>query len=536
MTAGLQGPAASADTTGGYLVSNTQNASDPDVVPCNSDLGQGMCLYSSTDMSSGALPGNGYPMSQTHAFFLPSGADPSVQGNWQDKGVVFGEDQITTNKPGGLVPSGANHLWAPDVSFAGDGQFTLLVPDVTDTSVVGMHTKSEIFVAKAANPYGAKFAYTGAALNINHYASDPNVIQTMDGSRHLVYANGDGDTCGDLNYAELDPTETGVSGDRHLDFATNTPGAAAMRADLGTCRYSGTDKSAAHPKNGDAGHAYLEGPTIYWTPQLGGMPGLPGPFILEFAAKPDHVPAQCAAFGQPNTANEVIAYATANDVGGPYDYQGILMCGSPSTNNDRGEWTNQASLAKVTDITGSPRLALVYHDGPNLPGSFHARKAHAECLYYGNGHFAMVTRNNNNNFQSKCIDYGVGLDGRVALRSQATGKIVSSNNGTSSMFADRSAVGPWEKLVLLDEGGGFLNIRADVNDKYVQDHSSGGATRLYADATTAFNGSSAEFRAQFNADHTSVTLFQRQTGQPVSTVGGELRVGGAATTFDILHP
>jgi hypothetical protein len=112
---------------------------------------------------------------------------------------------------------------------------------------------------------------------------------------------------------------------------------------------------------GATGQPYLEGPSLYRTDSWG--TGVPGPYLLEFAAKPTSRPSACAAnLGEPNTANEVIAYATAQSPTGPYTYKGILMCGSSS------EWTDQATLMplQLTDFWGNTHqaIAMYYHDGP----------------------------------------------------------------------------------------------------------------------------------------------------------------------------
>ena len=112
---------------------------------------------------------------------------------------------------------------------------------------------------------------------------------------------------------------------------------------------------------------------------------MPGPFLLVFAAKPTSTPSGCAAnLGQPNSANEVIAYATATSVTGPYTYKGILMCGSST------EWTNQATLMPLRTLFGNDTaIAMYYHDGP---AGNHNRKVHAQCLPFGGGNFVATMR------------------------------------------------------------------------------------------------------------------------------------------------
>jgi hypothetical protein len=92
---------------------------------------------------------------------------------------------------------------------------------------------------------------------------------------------------------------------------------------------------------GGKGRPYLEGPSLYGLPFTTGLAGVPGPYTLVFAAKPTSVPVECRQFGQPNTANEVLAYATSTSgPTGPYTYKGLLMCGSSS------DWTNQATIVR----------------------------------------------------------------------------------------------------------------------------------------------------------------------------------------------
>ena len=328
-------PALANESGGLYLSPN--NASDPDMEQCSFQGVNGYCMYTSQDLNQG---GN-YPMSNTLGFFSTDGY------SWTAEGTVLSEQAYIDQ---GWVPANAKHLWAPAAYQGGDGNWYLFVPDITDVNQ--QHSSSFIGVSRSTNgPFGpftpiARItnpmtdpAHSNQAWN-GGYASDPDVLSVpvRGGGRWMVFANGDTSStnCGTLSIAALDDSMTSISGSQLI-----TINGASV---LGTC--------------GSTGQPYEEGASLYYSAQWG--PEVPGPFLLVFAAKPTSTPSGCNSnLGQPNSANEVIAYATATSVTGPYTYKGILMCGSST------EWTNQATLMPLRTLFGNDTaIAMYYHDGP----------------------------------------------------------------------------------------------------------------------------------------------------------------------------
>src|SRR5690242_16973241 len=74
--------AASADTVGG-AISGTVNSSDPEIFQCPRSSGSGttLCMYTSHDMGTGALP-NYYPMDKTYIYRLKDGLAAANPANW----------------------------------------------------------------------------------------------------------------------------------------------------------------------------------------------------------------------------------------------------------------------------------------------------------------------------------------------------------------------------------------------------------------------------------------------------------------------
>jgi hypothetical protein len=297
--------------------------------------------------------------------------------------------------------------------------------------------------------------------------SDPEPFKDSTG-QYLLWANGDGDTCGGLSIANLSPGLELVSNVQELQV-TGWPG-------WGTCSLTAPfTANASHPQT--VSRPYLEGPSLFkFSDSASDLAGLPATYTLVVPAKPTSTPVECSHFGQPNTNNSVIAYATSTSVRGPYQYQGILMCGSST------EWTNQATVAEITMANGAKRMVLIYHDGPS--GSIHNRKLHAECLWYGAGTFAMASRNATG--FTDCMN-GSGA-GAWALRSHVfrpEGVVSAVQDNGGLLIAGRAAIGPWEQFDVLTSGGAQVsptsgaqilrdaNIRSRFNNKYVSAESAG---------------------------------------------------------------
>ncbi len=411
---------ASADQTVNYYAT-TSNGSDPDVEHCEVTYygmpTEGYCMYTSQDLGAS---GN-YPMTNTEGYFSTDGV------NWTAEGTVFSESQYVSK---GWTPSGAKHLWAPSMALGNDGNYYLYVPDISNVSQ--QHTSSYIGVSRSTSgPFGpfTPLAKVNIPTSLNSgYASDPDVLWDESGTRYLVYANGDtsSPTCGGISIATLDSSMTSIDGSPQQLSISGI-------GSLGNC--------------GNTGHPYMEGASLYWTASWGA--GLPGPYVLEFAAKPTSTPSGCNSNAEPNTANEVIAYATANSPTGPYTYRGILMCGSGT------EWTNQASLMPMTTQDGlHTALAMVYHDGPS---GNHNRKLHAQCLTFGDGAFASTERPVNVS-QGWMPDFGDCMAGYDAVTwgLRYGGKMVSSVLNTSGdsngqlVLNGSIAQGQWEGFSVSD--------------------------------------------------------------------------------------
>jgi hypothetical protein len=343
------GHAAQANTSGSITAS--VNSSDPELIQCPNSAGTGMtlCLFTSLDMGNQPVPSgqNYYPMNQTMLWRLKDGADASKPANWVNQGAVLQESSLTSRG----VPSGANHLWAPGVRYW-NGKYYLYVPDVLDINDESHSSRIFLFTTTTAN--GASgYAYVGrvstpTAPNAG-YASDPMLFVDTHANPYLVYANGDNSNCGGLSIGLLSPTAmTTFAGAAHEITINGFSGLGSLAA---ACT---------------SGHPYLEGAALYHWTEVGAPVTLPFLYVLMFAAKPTSTPSGCS------TANEVIAYATSSFADGPYDYQGIIMCGSSS------EWTNQASVVKHTANNG--KYLFAWHDGG---GTTHNRRTHLLCLRWG---------------------------------------------------------------------------------------------------------------------------------------------------------
>jgi hypothetical protein len=71
----------------------------------------------------------------------------------------------------------------------------------------------------------------------------------------------------------------------------------------------------------------------------------------------------------------------------------------------------------------------------------------------------------------------------ISLTARADGQYVTAENGGASpLVANRAVVGPWERFQLVDQGYGFVAIKALVNGDYVSAEN-GGASALIANRT-----------------------------------------------------
>jgi hypothetical protein len=441
-TAGLPAKVASADSSGAVPGTFGQ-ASDPYVTRCRLGNRDSYCMYTSQDAGFAGTIDNPYPMNLTRGFSSPDGL------NWTAMNTQLTESQY------GWMNGTANHLGAPAMAQGPDGLYYLYVPDLADVNAP--HTSSQIGVSWSTGPSGPFTPFTTVHFPLANSlanASDPEVFADG-GNRYLLWADGDSDTCGGLSMALMHDPSSILN--PVTQITVNGIGT------LGGC----TPRVGGGPR---IGRPFLHGPSLYKfgdsAPELS---GLPGPYTLVFSAKPENTPGWCStSVGQPGTNNEVIAYATSASPTGPYEYQGILMCGSSS------ELTNQASLVKLTTAAGRSHIGLFYQDGPS--GSIHQRKVHAECLFFGGGTFATATRSTDG-----FIDCMIGLDNNDwALRArQFNGQIVSAQQSNGFMSASRLGVGDWEKFDVLDANSQRVSpvgasqtvlagsLKAHANSEYV---------------------------------------------------------------------
>ncbi len=510
----------------------TSNASDPDVEPCTYNGQTGYCLYASHDRneapidcdSNGNNCQNYYPMTETLGYFSTDGRSWTAEGNRNNVTAgIFNESAYVSK---GWTPSGAKHLWAPNVENVG-GTYYLLDPDVS--SLADEHTSSFIGVSTSSSPFGPftpQSRISGDPSVHGGYASDPDLVKGGDGREYLVYANGDVSNCGGLSIGYVNsPNFTGFHTGWPQTLTINGVGV------LGNC--------------GGTGHPYMEGPSLYYTPNWE-MAHVPGPYLLEFAAKPDSTPAGCNGHGEPSTSNSVIAYATANSPGGPYTYQGILMCGSST------EWTDQASIIPMADQYGAKELVLVYHDGP-APSTGRNRTVHAEALMYGGGKLAGALRSGGSSYsQGGAYQNLLARDtGVFALMSEDSSpvpdQVVTTNLSAGAVLsAGRIAVGPWEGFslpipyigeydidTLIDNSthlsGAFLESNA--NSEMVSVYSS--SSNLVADSYDFYNPEQFDFF--FWGGDGTVTIFGSDDLSVATQSDGTLKANGVPEGYPAEH-
>lgn len=522
-----------ADETGN-LVLSPNNASDPDIQECVSGGVLGYCMYTSQDLNQS---GN-YPMSNTLGFFSTDGL------HWTAQGVIFSESAYVSR---GWVQSGAKHLWAPAMYRSGDTYY-LFDPDVSDTSQ--QHSSSFIGVSVSnSGPFGPFTPMTritnpmGDPNNFNQpwnggYASDPAVFHdnVRGGGTYLVFANGDTSSrnCGNISIAALDEATMSISNSQII--AIN--GVNALGVQSGSCISTGMP--------------YLEGASLYRTDLGYWGTGAPGSYLLVFAAKPTSRPAACASnLGEPNTANEVIAYAVASSATGPYTYKGILMCGSST------EWTNQATLmplktADSVDQNTHRAIAMYYHDGPS---GNHNRKVHAQCLAFGGGSFAATMRpvSTSQGFMpsfTECLAGDVktswGLQEPNGQMLTTLLNVSGVANGTLNDGLGRVAMGHYERFEVADSNGfftqpaGLIGTTGTFSSADLFSHANLKWVGSQGSCEVAFVSSrspsySVNFSWDPNTQRENVTIVDRGAPTNLNGQGGCLTTGSFSTTFNLMH-
>ncbi|MEU7865338.1 PKD domain-containing protein [Dactylosporangium sp. NPDC049140] len=109
-----------------------------------------------------------------------------------------------------------------------------------------------------------------------------------------------------------------------------------------------------------------------------------------------------------------------------------------------------------------------------------------------------------------------GADGTFALRSRATGKYVSGNNGTAPLTADRDVLGPWEQFYSTYNSATGLAMTAYANHKFVTAEA-GGAKPLIANRGAL--GPWEQFDL-IDAGNGTVALFSHADGKFVTAENG----------------
>jgi hypothetical protein len=485
------------------------HASDPFITPCTNPytLADGYCLYTSQDTGyAPSVAGSGsFMMGYTRAFFSTDGV------TWQDQGIVATESQFSD-----WVPLGTYHFWAPcfytEATESGP-VYRLYVPDVPVGGNNQYHYNAQIglLTSTGPSPFGP-FEYQGRVSRATSYMSDPEVFPKgtdtsgTGGSRYLLWADGDGSTCGGLSMARM-------QGDRTLesrsDYRIQFSNINDMKAELGTCSPSVSLPAGFTRFDGP----YLEGPSLY--DLAGEMPSLrltdkggsSRKYMLVFPSKPSKVPAACAAEGEPNSANQVIAYALSDSVTGPYEYQGIMMCGSPT------EWTNHMNLAAIQTPSGGPRQVLYYHDSADSSTAPH-RKLLAECVYAVDGKIALIDRDTRDG-----LSWCTGNSPVFALKT-ASGKYVQENSYDGGNLRVRSTrVGTWEQLALTPLAGGQWGIQARLTRQYLSaDFDHGGRLAASRDAIREWE----KFNIINNSDSTVSLQATGNGGKWVRVSGDQL--------------
>ncbi len=458
---------ASADETGNYFASSSStNSSDPYTYRCRIPNGAlGYCMVTSQDLNQNPiypndqLAKNFYPMNKTLIRYSSDGL------SWTNPVATMTESYLSSKGMGTV----GKHLWAPAVRFVDSPYGSWQNMYVPDTSSPYNRLYSNIYYSYCGQ-FDSAFQTNGCASSsytprivtggpAGAYMSDPEVFSTatnyLTNTSHdyLLWADGDNDTCGGLSIRHMASAYT-------LDPFSSVSQAAITINGLNVL---GNCKAVDGPNAGQyLGRPYLEGGSLFDLSRFGvSLPeGTPGKYVLMFAAKPTSTPSECASSkGQPGTANEVIAYATSNSVTGPYNYQGIVMCGSST------EWTNQASIEAVTASNGDPRMVLVYHDG--VSGTPKNRQLHAECLFTMDNKFTLTMRSSDGVASTSGNRHWCLQQTHIrAYTSAYNGKFVSAtSNGT--LKASASSIGPWEQFGLTYVGSGKYSFNSRHGSKYV---------------------------------------------------------------------
>lgn len=520
---------ASADVDADFVQSG--NASDPAYFECvnpASPYNTGWCLVASKDrgekpLRKGQLGENYYPMSETQVWFSSDGL------KWGAVKTAVSEDKLTkpvTGSGGFAYLSGTKHLWAPFVRtlYTPGGRaerpaqnYFLYTPDILSETD---RYSSRIWVTYSTNPlsgYGDTNVWgtswkdvqiqgipTSAEIDkfkskYPLYMSDPAVFTNAPEADHsywdhefddyLLWADGDAKSCGGLSLRKMTNQYTVQKFSDPNQAWLTINGLNSGTDALGKC-------AKTYPVEQTIERPYIEGGELYhsgWWSAAKTSEGLPGPYVLVFAAKPDHVPTRCAtSYGEPNTSFEVIGYATANSVTGPYTYQGIIMCGSAS------EWTNQATIEQVKAPDGTQRLVLIYHDGPKAEDHNDTRNRglHAECLYAVDGKFVKTMRSTDGAASvTGSPAWCISNSDIVALTSKSKSKYVTiKSSGAIATGADVSA---WEQLSMVTSGSNVY-FKARNGNKYL------------GTSTTAIKAdqSSQTTAARFTLEKISGTLYR----------------------------
>jgi hypothetical protein len=533
----LMAPTAQAEIGGVSLLPNNAPGSDPHVIPCTPPNGaSGFCMYTSQDMGEEyRYDGNWYPMRLTKVYFSTDGYNWTEAGSTESgsgQKYVFREPMVDAlspynrpcstsgdiNKP--YTPSGETagncrpyHVWAPAAIKDGNTYY-LFVPFATSYSntdpdgggplLPPIRQGQRITVMSSSSPFGP-FSHLGDFGNpaIIPYQSgvnggemyDPHPFIDSNGQRWLVYADGEAAECGGYRIGRMNagwetwataPTAITLSGaTTELGTCTNTQGVTVQRP-------------------------YLEGPSIYWSRLSGTYK-----WTLIFPAKPSITPPGCS------NSQSVIGWATSttSSPAGPYQYQGVAICGGT-------EWTNQASLA----VNGQGKTFIYFHDGKASPKM---RYVYGECLYFGAGHVGRVYRQQpsaSNGFKDCTETTQTTYQGLWSEDPQypSLPEIVSVASGTGDVTANRWEVGPWERFQFSGSGSS-LSIKALSNGKFLCSTSSSVALKP---SCTSANDPGAKFTLE-NADSNGHFWLKSNHNNLYVSIGsnGKLLISGTGTSY-----
>lgn len=288
-------------------------------------------VYPSHDIDAG-VPfddlGNHFDMRDYHVFRQDSPEGPAV-----DCGVALSIDD---------VPWAQRQMWAPDAATK-DGRYYLYFPAKRADGIF------QIGVAVGDKPEGP-FKAEPEAIS-GSYSIDPCVLRDDDGAHYMAF--------GGLWGGQLQSYRDNKFDANHAEPADDAPalGPRIAKLDEGMKQFAegvreivildgGTSEKPGVPlRAGDHDRRYFEGPWLH---------KYRGKYYLSYSTGNTHL----------------LCYATADDVYGPYTYQGVIL--TPVLG-----WTTHHSIVEFDG-----RWWLYYHDSLLSGGVTHLRNIKVAELHY----------------------------------------------------------------------------------------------------------------------------------------------------------